>query len=161
MSRADDERLGETRRSWNLATQAHNRHKRDQAGFLREGGSTLFPEETELVGELRGQRLLHLLCNAGQDTLSLASRGARVTGVDLSDEAITFATRLAGDANVPERRSILPRDGRRKQLRRRVHELRRADLDRRHPAPVSRHRPGARAGRPLCKPRLSPAGLVL
>jgi ubiquinone/menaquinone biosynthesis C-methylase UbiE len=102
MSRADDERLGETRRSWNLATQAHNRHKRDQAGFLREGGSTLFPEETELVGELRGQRLLHLLCNAGQDTLSLASRGARVTGVDLSDEAITFATRLAGDANVPD-----------------------------------------------------------
>lgn len=96
-----DARLDETRRSWNLATRAHNRHKRDQAGFLRDGGSTLFPEETALVGELRGQRLLHLLCNSGQDTLSLASRGAVVTGVDLSDEAIGFATRLAADANLP------------------------------------------------------------
>lgn len=96
-----DDLLDETRRSWNLATAAHNRHKRDQAAFLRAGGSTLFPEETELVGELRGQRLLHLLCNSGQDTLSLASLGARVTGVDLSDEAIRFATGLAADADIP------------------------------------------------------------
>ncbi len=97
MHTLSDELLDETRRSWNLATRAHNRHKRDQAAFLREGGSTLFPEETALVGELHGQRLLHLLCNAGQDTLSLASLGATVTGVDLSDEAITFATELAAD----------------------------------------------------------------
>lgn len=96
-----DDLLDETKRSWNLATRAHNRHKRDQAGFLRGGGSTLFPEETELAGDLRGKRLLHLLCNAGQDTLSLAGRGAIVTGVDLSDEAIGFATRLAHDAGLP------------------------------------------------------------
>lgn len=97
----NDDRLDETRRSWNLATQAHNRHKRDQAAFLRDGGSTLFPEETELAGDLRGKRLLHLFCNAGQDTLSLAGRGALVTGVDMSDEAIAFATRLSHDTEIP------------------------------------------------------------
>jgi SAM-dependent methyltransferase len=96
-----DDLLDETRRSWNLATRAHNGHKRDQAAFLRGGGSTLFPEETELAGDVRGQRLLHLLCNSGQDTLSLAKLGAVVTGVDLSDEAIAFATRLAREADVP------------------------------------------------------------
>lgn len=96
-----DDLLDETRRSWNLATQAHNRHKRDQAAFLRGGGSTLFPEETELAGDVRGARLLHLLCNSGQDSLSLAGRGAIVTGVDLSDEAVAFATRLSREANVP------------------------------------------------------------
>lgn len=96
-----DDLLDETRRSWNLATQAHNRHKRDQAAFLRGGGSTLFPEETELAGDVRGKRLLHLLCNSGQDSLSLAARGAIVTGVDLSDEAIAFATRLSRESNVP------------------------------------------------------------
>jgi SAM-dependent methyltransferase len=96
-----DDLLDETRRSWNLATQAHNRHKRDQAEFLRGGGSTLFPEEIALAGDVRGQRLLHLLCNAGQDSLSLAGLGAIVTGVDLSDEAITFATRLSSEARVP------------------------------------------------------------
>jgi len=88
------------RASWNAATRAHNSHKRDQAAFLRAGGSTLFPEELELVGELSGRSLLHLCCNAGQDSLSLARLGARVTGVDISDEAIGFAKQLAGDTGV-------------------------------------------------------------
>jgi SAM-dependent methyltransferase len=96
-----DDLLDETRQSWNLATQAHNRRKRDQAAFLRGGGSTLFPEEVELAGDVRGQRLLHLLCNSGQDSLSLAARGAIVTGVDLSNEAIAFATRLSSDSGIP------------------------------------------------------------
>lgn len=89
------------RLTWNAATAAHNSHKGDQARFLREGGSTLFPEELALLGPLEGQRLLHLQCNAGQDSLSLAARGARVTGVDISDEAIAFATRLSRDAGLP------------------------------------------------------------
>ncbi|MEP7119979.1 MAG: class I SAM-dependent methyltransferase [Byssovorax sp.] len=96
-----DDLLDETRRSWNLATRAHNGHKRDQAAFLRGGGSTLFPEETELVGDVSGMRLLHLLCNSGQDSLSLAARGAIVTGVDLSDEPIAFARRLSDEAGIP------------------------------------------------------------
>jgi SAM-dependent methyltransferase len=88
------------RASWNAATRAHNSHKRDQAAFLRAGGSTLFPEELELVGELSGRSLLHLCCNAGQDSLSLARLGARVTGVDISDEAIGFAKQLAADTGL-------------------------------------------------------------
>ena len=81
--------IHETNRlAWNAATQAHNSHKGDQARYLREGGSTLFPEEVELLGGLAGKSLVHLQCNAGQDTLSLAKLGATVTGVDISDEAI-------------------------------------------------------------------------
>ena len=87
-----DDLLDETRRSWNLATQAHNRHEHDQAAFLRGGGSTLFPEETELAGDVRGKRLLHLLCNAGQDALSLAGRGAIVTGGALRCESTPAPT---------------------------------------------------------------------
>jgi SAM-dependent methyltransferase len=90
----------QNRRSWNRATPAHNSHKRDQAAFLRAGGSTLYPEELELLGELSGRSLLHLSCNSGQDTLSLARLGARVTGVDISDEAIAFATQLAADTGL-------------------------------------------------------------
>ena len=45
------------RRAWNLATDAHNSHKQDQAGFLRQGGQTLFPEEIALLGEIAGQTL--------------------------------------------------------------------------------------------------------
>jgi SAM-dependent methyltransferase len=89
------------RRAWNEATTAHNSHKVDQAGFLRSGGSTLFPEELELLGNITGLSLVHLQCNAGQDTLSLAHHGATVTGVDISDEAIAFATALAQDSGIP------------------------------------------------------------
>jgi SAM-dependent methyltransferase len=91
----------DNRRSWNSATRAHNSHKGDQAAFLRSGGSTLFPEEVELLGDVAGQRLAHLQCNSGQDTLSLAALGATVTGVDISDEAVAVATRLATEAGIP------------------------------------------------------------
>jgi len=93
----------QNRRSWNHATVAHNSHKGDQAAFLRGGGSTLFAEELELLGDLAGRRLVHLQCNAGQDTLSLAARGAEVTGVDISDEAIRFAQQLSADSGIAAR----------------------------------------------------------
>ena len=89
------------RHSWNAATRAHNSHKAGQAEFLRSGGSTLFPEEVRLLGDVEGKSLLHLLCNSGQDTLSLARLGARVTGVDISDEAIETARRLSRDSGLP------------------------------------------------------------
>ncbi len=98
-----DERTEATRAGWNHATAIHNAHKGDQAARLREGWDPLFPEELELLGSLPGQRLVHLQCNAGQDTLALARRGAQVLGVDLSDEAVAFARRLSTDAGIPAR----------------------------------------------------------
>ena len=96
-----DRLRAETRQSWNVATSAHNRHKVDQASWLANGGSPLFPEELELLGDVTGRRLLHLLCNAGQDSLALARLGARVTGVDLSDEAIRAARSLSKESGIP------------------------------------------------------------
>lgn len=91
----------QNRLSWNEATKAHNSHKADQAAFFRAGGNKLFPEETELLGDVRGLSVLHLQCNAGQDTLSIKQLGAaKVTGVDISDEAIDFATQLSADSGV-------------------------------------------------------------
>lgn len=89
------------RASWNAATAAHNSHKGDQARYLREGGCTLFPDELALLGDLAGRRLVHLQCNAGQDTLSLARRGASVLGVDISDEAVGFARQLSQESGIP------------------------------------------------------------
>ncbi|MFL5732985.1 MAG: class I SAM-dependent methyltransferase [Chloroflexia bacterium] len=91
----------ENRQAWNEATPVHNSHKRDQAGFLGGGGSTLFPEEVELLRDIGGLSLVHLQCNAGQDTLSLAHLGAKVTGVDISDSAIEFARQLSEESGIP------------------------------------------------------------
>lgn len=88
------------RLSWNEATAAHNSHKGGQAEYLRAGGTTLFPEEIRLLGSLEGKRVVHLLCNAGADTVSLALRGAEVTGVDISDVAVQAARELAAEVGV-------------------------------------------------------------
>lgn len=85
----------QNRRSWNAVVPAHESHRPAQAEFFRSGGITLFAEERELLGEVRGKQIAHLLCNAGQDTLSLAQLGGRVLGVDISDEAIDRARALA------------------------------------------------------------------
>lgn len=90
------------RASWNAATKQHNTHKGDQAKSLREGGTTLYADDVELLGDLTGKNLLHLQCNSGQDTLSIAKHlNASVTGVDISDEAIDFATQLSADSGIP------------------------------------------------------------
>ncbi len=91
------------RLSWNEATRAHNSHKGDQPAFFRAGGSTLYPEELEMLGDVAGRSLVHLQCNSGQDSLSLARLGAEVTGVDISDEAIAFAAQLSAQSGLPAR----------------------------------------------------------
>jgi SAM-dependent methyltransferase len=90
----------QNRLSWNAVVGAHDSHRGDLAGFLREGGSTLFPEERALLGDLGSKTLAHLQCNSGGDSLSLARLGAAVTGVDISDEAISSARRLSSETGI-------------------------------------------------------------
>src|SRR5262249_5550810 len=91
----------QNRLSWDEATRAHNSHKGDQARFYRAGGNKLYPEEIALLGDLHGRSIGHLQCNSGQDTLSLRRLGAaRVIGIDISDEAVTFARRLSAESGV-------------------------------------------------------------
>ena len=85
----------QNRLSWNAVVDAHDSHRGDLSSFLRNGGSTLFPEEVRLLGDLEEKDLLHLQCNSGGDSVSLAGLGARVTGVDISDEAVFSARDLA------------------------------------------------------------------
>lgn len=82
---------------WNARTKLHiGSAFYDMDGFLT-GASSLKDIELALLGDLKGKSLLHLQCHFGQDSLSLARMGAKVTGVDLSDEAIATAQELAAD----------------------------------------------------------------
>lgn len=101
MSSPNRELHERNRQAWNVATDAHNSHKPDQAAFFREGGNKLYAEERQLLDDISGKRMVHLQCNAGQDTLSLAQMGAGVVGVDISDTAIEFARNLSAESGVP------------------------------------------------------------
>lgn len=94
----------ETNRSlWNGWTPIHERSAfYDVAGFLA-GADTLKEVEVAELGSVEGKSLLHLQCHFGMDTLSWARRGARVTGVDLSDAAVELARSLAHDTGIDAR----------------------------------------------------------
>ena len=52
-------------------------------------------------GDVRGKSLLHLQCHFGMDSIRWARRGATVTGVDFSEEALAAARALAARMGVP------------------------------------------------------------
>ena len=77
--------------TWNNKTDVHiDSDFYDVKGFLN-GKSSLNPIELKLLGDIKDKKILHLQCHFGQDTLSLARLGAKVTGIDLSDKAIEKA----------------------------------------------------------------------
>ena len=71
----------------------------DVPGFLA-GKDSLRTFEPGEVGDVRGKRLLHLMCHIGLDTLSWARRGAVVTGLDFSQAALDTTVSLAGRAGI-------------------------------------------------------------
>lgn len=89
------------RELWNNRVDSH--YKSDfynVQGFI-EGKTSLNPIELPLIGDPKGQSVLHLQCHFGQDSISLARMGANVTGVDLSDKAIEKARELAEITHTP------------------------------------------------------------
>lgn len=67
----------------------------DLTSFLR-GRNSLTTIELSELGDVKGKSILHLQCHFGQDSLSLARMGARVTGIDFSEEGIKTARELNG-----------------------------------------------------------------
>ena len=97
---AESNYLEVNRALWNERTKHHiSSAFYDMDGFL-SGDSSLKEIELALLGDLAGKSVLHLQCHFGQDSLSLARMGAQVTGVDLSDEAIATAQKLAADTGL-------------------------------------------------------------
>ncbi|WBA42433.1 class I SAM-dependent methyltransferase [Hymenobacter canadensis] len=79
---------------WNTKTVHHVASDFYNVPAFLAGESSLNAIELGLLGEVVGQRVLHLQCHFGQDSLSLSRLGAQVTGVDLSDQAIAKAREL-------------------------------------------------------------------
>ena len=92
----DEENYKEVnRRTWNEKVAHHmNSDFYDQRSFMA-GEDSLKSIEIDLLGDLKGKRILHLQCHFGQDSISMARRGASVTAIDLSDEAIKQARSLS------------------------------------------------------------------
>jgi len=85
---------------WNERVSLHADSRFYDVQSFKDGRITLMPLERQELGNVDGQSLLHLQCHFGLDTLSWARLGARVTGVDFSEEAITLARSLSREVSV-------------------------------------------------------------
>jgi SAM-dependent methyltransferase len=101
-----DPYIADNRVLWDEWTAIHETSAFYDLDGFRRGGVRLRPYEIEEIGSVEGKSLLHVQCHFGIDTLSWARLGARVTGADFSEAAVSLARRLADEIGFPEARFV-------------------------------------------------------
>lgn len=91
------------RLNWNAKVKAHvDSEYYNVKEFMENPNSLSFvADEDKDLGNVKEKTILHLQCHFGLDSLSLARMGAKVTGVDISGEAIAFANKLKNELELP------------------------------------------------------------
>lgn len=74
----------------------------DIKGF-KSGKNSLYPLDIQLLGNVKGKRVLHLQSYLGLDSISLSRMGAEVVAIDFCHNAIDFAQNLGVELNVDTR----------------------------------------------------------
>ena len=89
--------------AWNLKTEIHIHSEFYNNESFLKGETSLKHIELDLLGNIQRKSILHLQCHFGQDTISLSRLGAKVTGIDLSDNAIRYARNMAKELGTDTR----------------------------------------------------------
>ena len=88
------------KKAWNKRTPIHiTSNFYDNEGF-KNGKNSLNSIELNAIGDVKGKSLLHLQCHFGQDSISFARMGAKVTAVDFSNIAIHEAKKISKEMNI-------------------------------------------------------------
>lgn len=99
--------IANNRAYWDELARVHGQDDYYDSEALLAGADSMVAEERaaveRAVGSVDGLDVIHVQCHIGFDTISLARRGARVTGVDFSAAALDKAARLATRAGVETR----------------------------------------------------------
>lgn len=82
------------KQTWNNKVAIHVDSDFYQQNEFLKGKITLPQTDLDALGDVSGKRILHLQCHFGQDSLSLARLGAKVTGIDFSNKAIETAKQV-------------------------------------------------------------------
>lgn len=98
-----DQRIATNRSWWEERVAIHVASRLYDLDRFRAGQSSLRDYEPAELGGVRGLELLHLQCHIGNDSLSWARLGARVTGYDFSPAALRAARELAREVGLEAR----------------------------------------------------------
>lgn len=85
---------------WDKRTDIHVDSEFYDMDSFKKGRNSLNSFELDILGNVNGKSILHLQCHFGQDTLSLARMGARVTGLDFSENAIEKAELISKELDI-------------------------------------------------------------
>ena len=96
------DKYSETNRTlWDARTEIHVKSSFYDMEAFKRSRNSLMTIEKPILSELSGEKVLHLQCHFGQDTLSIAQYGAEVTGVDFSQKAVNTARSLSEELQIP------------------------------------------------------------
>jgi SAM-dependent methyltransferase len=95
--------LDTNRATWNERADIHAEDTTGMYAIERflAGEDVLYPVEASEIGDITGLKTVHLQCHIGVDTLCLARRGAIVTGLDFSPDALRHARDLSARSRIP------------------------------------------------------------
>ena len=83
------------RAAWNRTSAGYQRLHQIPTDAAHYGPWAPDESELRLLGDVRGKRILEIGCGGGQCSIAFARQGAIAVGIDLSDEQLAFARRLA------------------------------------------------------------------
>jgi len=78
--------------AWDIVADEYHRRHGDEGGYSHR--EYVLPAMLEMIGPVRGKRILDIGCGPGYLTRPLAKKGAKVTGTDLSSELLKIAQGL-------------------------------------------------------------------
>ena len=94
-----EKHLNTNKNLWNNKVAHHVASDFYKMDDFLNGKTSLNTIELDLLGNIEGKSVLHLQCHFGQDSISLARLGAKVTAIDFSEIAIEKAKEIATQTN--------------------------------------------------------------
>ncbi|MBI4416731.1 MAG: methyltransferase domain-containing protein, partial [Euryarchaeota archaeon] len=85
----------DNRAAWNAISREYQAKHRIPTDDAHYGPRMPTERQLQLIGDVRGKRLLEIGCGGGQCAIAFAKRGAIAAGKDLSEEQLAFARALA------------------------------------------------------------------
>ena len=84
----------ETKRWWESASERYQKESKIPID-IHYGPGAPTERELKLLGNLKGKKVLEIGCGGAQCGVAMAKKGAKVTGIDISNEQLKFAKILA------------------------------------------------------------------
>jgi 2-polyprenyl-3-methyl-5-hydroxy-6-metoxy-1,4-benzoquinol methylase len=100
MSILEDKYFAANKANWNKRVSIHKDSSFYDIEGFKKGEKMLNEIELTELGHVSGKSLLHLQCHFGLDSMSWSRLGAKVTGVDFSEEAIQLANQLNNEVGL-------------------------------------------------------------